>query len=81
MTTKTTGAAELPESRKGKYLTVVYRDIQPGDEARELIIHPKMAASSWSHALHDRDRFHAQVEALSAAQAAVAEEALEGCRA
>ena len=36
-------------------LTVVYRDISPGDEARLLAEHPKASAMSWSHAIRDRD--------------------------
>ena len=39
----------------GKWLTVVYHDIQPGDESRSIGEHPKVSAMSWSHALHDRD--------------------------
>lgn len=39
----------------GNWLTVVYRDIQPGDEAHAIAEHPKVSALSWSHALHDRD--------------------------
>ena len=39
----------------GNWLTVVYRDIQPGDEARAIADHPKASALSWSHALHDRE--------------------------
>ena len=39
----------------GNWLTVVYKDIQPGDEAEALIGHAKMSAASWSHALQDRD--------------------------
>lgn len=39
----------------GKYMTVVYRDITPGDEARILMEHPKCSAASWSHALDERD--------------------------
>ena len=39
----------------GNWLTVVYRDIQPGDEARAIVEHPKASALSWSHALRDRD--------------------------
>ena len=39
----------------GKWLTVVYHDIQPGDESRTIGEHPKVSALSWSHALHDRD--------------------------
>lgn len=39
----------------GNWLTVVYRDIRPGDEARAIAEHPKVSALSWSHALHDRD--------------------------
>ena len=50
-----------------KYLTVVYRDIAPGQEARELIEHPKISAASWSHALNDRDAAIAQVSTLRTA--------------
>ena len=39
----------------GNWLTVVYRDIQPGDEAHAIADHPKVSALSWSHALHERD--------------------------
>ena len=46
---------ELANCKGGKWLTVVYRDIQPGDEARAIAEHPKVSALSWSHALHDRD--------------------------
>ena len=46
---------ELANCKGGKWLTVVYRDIQPGDEARAIGEHPKVSALSWSHALHDRD--------------------------
>ncbi len=53
-----------PEAlRHAKYLTVVYRDINPGDEARELIMHPKITAASWSHVMNERDRLAALVEA------------------
>ena len=45
-----------PANCKGdKWLTVVYHDIQPGDESRAIGEHPKVSALSWSHALHDRD--------------------------
>lgn len=46
---------ELANCKGGKWLTVVYHDIQPGDEARAIMHHPKASALSWSHALHDRD--------------------------
>lgn len=52
----------------GKWLTVVYRDIQPGDEARAIAEHPKASALSWSHALHERDT-------------AIAAQAKQGCAA
>lgn len=41
--------------RSGKYLTVVYRDVVPGDEVGALHDHPKCVAMSWSNALHDVD--------------------------
>ena len=46
---------ELANCKGGKWLTVVYHDIQPGDESRTIGEHPKVSALSWSHALHDRD--------------------------
>ena len=46
---------ELANCKGGNWLTVVYRDIQPGDEARAIVEHPKASALSWSHALRDRD--------------------------
>lgn len=48
-------ADALDASRGSKWLTVVYRDVQPGDEAREIGSHQKVSALSWSHAIHDRD--------------------------
>lgn len=56
----------MDASRSGKWLTVVYWDIQPGDEAREIGSHKKVSALSWSHAIHDRDA------AMDAARAALA---------
>ena len=46
---------EMANCKGDKWLTVVYRDIQPGDESRAIGEHPKVSALSWSHALHDRD--------------------------
>ena len=46
---------DLANCKGGKWLTVVYRDIQPGDESRTIGEHPKVSALSWSHALYDRD--------------------------
>ena len=46
---------DLANCKGDKWLTVVYRDIQPGDESRTIGEHPKVSALSWSHALHDRD--------------------------
>lgn len=48
--------------RTGKWLTIVYKDVQAGDEARQIIEHPKMSAASWSNALNDRDVALAQPE-------------------
>jgi hypothetical protein len=53
-----------------KYLTAVYRDINPGDEALELIMHPKMTAASWSHVINERDRLQAENANLNAGYAA-----------
>ena len=60
-----------PEAlRRAQYLTVVYRDIKPGDEARELLMHPKTTAASWSHVMNERDRLAALVEAQQPAPSA-----------
>lgn len=49
------GAAQALDAKGGRWLTVVYRDIAAGQEARELGEHPKACALSWSHALNERD--------------------------
>jgi hypothetical protein len=41
--------------RSGQFLTVVYKDVVPGDEVGALHEHPKCVAISWSNALHDVD--------------------------
>ena len=46
---------EQANCKSGNWLTVVYRDIRPGDEARTIGEHPKVSALSWSHALNERD--------------------------
>lgn len=51
------------DARAGKFMTVVYRDISPGEEARALCEHPKASAMSWSHALNERDAARAAVQA------------------
>ena len=42
-----------PISRQ--WLTVVYQNVEAGDEVRQICTHPKVSAMSWSHAIHDRD--------------------------
>jgi len=44
-----------PINPRTQYLTVVYRGVEAGDEARVICDHPKVSAVSWSHALDDRD--------------------------
>jgi hypothetical protein len=56
----------VPESLN--WLTVVYKDIKLGNEAEKLILHPKMSAASWSHALNDRDAALATPPAAQPAQ-------------
>lgn len=56
-------APSVPEGDPGRWFTVVYKDVQPGDEARVIGSHPKARILSWSNAVHDRD------DALAAAQA------------
>lgn len=38
-----------------KTLTIVYRDILPGEEALEITSHPKVKAMSWSDPIQQRD--------------------------
>lgn len=68
----TTQAAPVAQgdARAGKFMTVVYRDISPGEEARALCEHPKASAMSWSHALNERDAARAAVQASRAAHPA-----------
>jgi len=46
---------EWKPDRSGQFLTVVYKDVVPGDEVGALLEHPKVCAMSWSNALHDVD--------------------------
>ena len=47
--------AALAEPEDGLYLTIVYRDVQPGPECTDICRHPKVSAVSWSHAIDDRN--------------------------
>ena len=47
--------AALAEPDGGLYLTIVYRDVQPGPECTDICRHPKVSAVSWSHAIDDRN--------------------------
>lgn len=49
-----------------RYLTIVYRDVEPGEEVASLVDHPKMSASSWSHAMHERDDAKLEADQLRA---------------
>lgn len=49
-----TTKAEPAPTVSGKWLTIVYKDIEPGGEAVELGSHPKVSAMSWSHAMDAR---------------------------
>lgn len=48
--------SEWKSDRSGKYLSVVYEDVQPGIECGLIVDHPKVCGMSWSHALNDVDR-------------------------
>ena len=48
-------AAQALDAKGGRWLTVVYRDIAAGQEARELGEHKNVCAMSWSHALNELD--------------------------
>lgn len=58
----------LAEPEGGLYLTVVYRDVQPGPECTELCRHPKVSAVSWSHAIDDRNAARAALDAPTGKQ-------------
>ena len=45
------------------HLTVVFKNLSP-NEARELIYHEKMSASSWGHALDERDELKLRLHKL-----------------
>jgi hypothetical protein len=47
--------------RSGKYLTIVYKDVEAGEEVGDLSKHPKSCALSWSHALWDVDNLKHQI--------------------
>lgn len=47
----------------GKWFTVVYKNVVPGDEAALIGSHPKASALSWSHAMDDRDEALAKLAA------------------
>ena len=48
-------------TKKSRWLTIVYRDLDE-EEARELINHKNCSAASWSHAIHDRDYYKAMLK-------------------
>ena len=47
------------------FFTVVLRN-PTQEEVRELVYHPKISASSWSHAMDERDEYRSQLQKLSA---------------
>ena len=46
-----------------KFLTVVVRN-PTKDEVEELLYHPKLSASSWSHAMDERDEAERRLRRL-----------------
>lgn len=58
--------AALSEPEGGLYLTIVYKDVQPGPECTELCRHPKVSAVSWSHAIDDRNAARAALKEKNA---------------
>ena len=44
---------EWKPDRSGKYLTVVYKDVPPGEEVGKICDHPNVCAMSWSHSIDD----------------------------
>lgn len=53
------------------YMTLVYKNIQPGDEARALGEHPKVSALAWGHLVDDRAALQDEVTRLRAENAAL----------
>ena len=45
------------------FMTIIVRN-PTTDEARELIYHPKLSATSWSHAMDERDELKWRLQKL-----------------
>jgi hypothetical protein len=56
-------ALPCAEFRDDGTMTIVYRGLTRED-AKRLMSDPKFSAGSWSHAMNDRDRLHAECESL-----------------
>ncbi len=46
-----------------RFLTIVIRN-PTEEEARELVYHPKLSATSWSHAMDERDELKWRLQKL-----------------
>ena len=42
------------QQAQGSYFTVVYRNVQPGDDALSFMEHSRACAFGWCHAIADR---------------------------
>lgn len=54
------------EGGAGRWLTIVYKDVAPWEEAEALIRHPKVSIVSWSNAIWERDEARANCRAEEA---------------
>ena len=59
--------AYLCATKKSRWLTVVYRDLDTA-EAQELLNHKNCSAASWSHAIQDAHHYKAMLKVPVQAQ-------------
>lgn len=48
--------------RSGKYLTVVYKDVQAGEEAKHILDNKKVVAMAWGHSIDEVNQLQNIIE-------------------